>query len=113
MKPTDNTINLRDLLLEPGFANYGKQLIVAVGTVILSWAACLATVLIICALLTILGKSMSYYSMPTLVVFLYALPGFLAILAVHRVVRSTMYKVSDCLFPGGIFVLRLPDSSSR
>ena len=44
--------------------------------------------------MTMLEKSMSFYSHPPLVVLLYAIPGFLSILLVHWVAKTTMFKVS-------------------
>ena len=78
----------------PGFAVYGKQLMKAVGTVILSWIFCFLTILLICGVLTILGKAMSFYSHPSLVVLLYALPGFLSMLMVNWIVNIKMFPVS-------------------
>ena len=77
------------------FAVYGKQLVKAVGTIVLSCVACFITVLMICALITMLGKSMSFYAKPSLVLLLYVVPGFMAMVAVHSAVKSLMFKVSQ------------------
>ena len=74
-------------------------MLVSLAVMLLSWLAALLTCLLVAGLLTFLGRSMSYYSQPLLIIPLYAVPAALALGEVHtqlvkRVsVRETLYLV--------------------
>lgn len=70
-----------------------KVVLASVCVMLVSWLAAVLTAAAVATLLTVLGRSMTWYSQPLLIIPLYVLPSFLALGEVHAQLLKRVKKL--------------------
>uniref|UniRef100_A0A8D0HF47 Endoplasmic reticulum metallopeptidase 1 n=1 Tax=Sphenodon punctatus TaxID=8508 RepID=A0A8D0HF47_SPHPU len=77
--------------------NYVKELSTAFGFTILSWFTTLLTVLIVALFISLIGRSLSWYTHFYVSVLLYGTASVAKLILVHTLAKRFLYKVSEYL----------------
>ncbi|KAK2523755.1 endoplasmic reticulum metallopeptidase 1 [Columba livia] len=80
-----------------------KKLFTAFGLALISWVCTLATVLIVAAFVSVIGRSLSWYTHFYVSVFLYGTAAAAKLILVHTLAKKLLYKNMNEQYPGDIF----------
>lgn len=96
---TDMTVELNFFFFIFTAINNLKKFFTAFGLIILSWISTLVTVLIVAVFISLIGRSLSWYTHFYVSVFLYGTAAVAKLILVHTLAKKFYYKVSLTSLP--------------